>query len=169
MPDFDARMNQLLATLGDLAPGHRERLLRPIRQRDIECWPKHTGEDAASALKAAMRVAVHELLDQFCFGIEAVLTRADDDATRTLVLAISAVAMANGVRVAFRHDQGTTGISYPGSETLVIELLPNAKMKLELITSSRPPMSETFAIYAATVADDPFASAKTLIDRLRIR
>jgi hypothetical protein len=168
MPDFDARMNQLLTTLGDLAPGHRERLLRSVRQHDLACWPDSVSNDATSTMKAAMRVAVHQLLDQFCFQLEAVLTRADDDATRVFILALTSIGMADGMRVTFRDGDLTTGVTYSGCETLVIEVLPESRLRVELANSSETPIAfEEISIDSTKTFDDPFAMARDLIDRLK--
>jgi hypothetical protein len=175
MPDFDARMNQLLDALGDMAPGHRERLLRRVRQHDIECWPADASGEAVDAMKAAMRVAVHELLDEFCFQLEAVLTRAHDDATRVFVLALVSVAMHDGICVAFRDQQTTTGITRSGCEKLVIDVLSGSRLQVDysMAESRGSPQSlvagEEIALDATDENDDPFALARALIDRLRSR
>lgn len=168
MPDFDESMNQLLAAVRDAAPGRRERWLRTVRQHDLQCWPEGANADAENAMKAAMRVAVHEVLDQLCFQLEAALTRSDNEPTRVFVLALTALAMTDGLRVKFRDGQSTTGISYPGDETLVIEVLPGSKLGIELVTSSEEVIaSEEVTINPTELLADPFAAARDFIDRLR--
>ena len=141
MPDFDTRMEQLLATLGELAPGHRERLVRPVRQHDLVCWPGAADGEHAPAMKAAMRVAVHELLDQFCFQLECALTRCASESARALVLAATSLAMADGMRVEFRDGELRSGVSYPGKETLSIEVLRDERLRFDYYTTAieQPP------------------------------
>jgi hypothetical protein len=172
MPDFDSRMEQLLASLGKLAPGHRERLVRPVRQHDLVCWPGSSDSEHAPAMKAAMRVAVHELLDQMCFQLEGVLTRCASESTQALVLAATSLAMADGMRVEFCDGEAKSGVSYPGSETLAIEVLPDDRLKFEYFgpagkSPTEPLASYDVAVDPSVIGDDPFRATREIIEQLR--
>ena len=172
MSDFDSRMEQLLATLGELAPGHRERLVRPVRQHDLACWPDASNGEHVPTMKAAMRVAVHELLDQFCFQLDGALTRCDSESARVLVLAATSLGMADGMCVEFRDGDARSGVSYPGNQTLTIEVLPDERLRFDYFAAVGQPRAEPVAscevsVDADAIHDDPFAVAKALIDRLR--
>ena len=172
MPDFDSRMEQLLANLGELAPGHRERLLRPVRQHDLVCWPGGSDGEQAPAMKAAMRVAVHELLDQLCFQLEGVLTRCASESAQALVLAATSLAMADGMRVEYCDGESRTGVSYPGSETLAIEVLPDDRLRFDYFATAgqsppKPQSSCEVSIDSDAMGDDPFRVVRALIEQLR--
>ena len=170
MHDFDSRMEQLLAALGHLAPGHRERLVRPVRQHDLVCWPDGADAEHAPTMKAAMRVAVHELLDQFCFQLESALTRCASEPARVLMLATTTLAMAGGMSVEFIDDNVASGVSCPGKSRLSIEVLPEDRLRFSYRTTSSGDTAVAtceVCVNEALIREDPFVEAEKVIRQLR--
>lgn len=121
MHSFDHRINQLLDSVADMTTGHRERLVRPLRQDDVVCWESMADERLDAVMKASMRIVAHELLDQMCFQMEAALTRCRTDSQRLLLMALVAQKMPESASLLFRDGDQTSGVSYPGAETVVLE------------------------------------------------
>ena len=121
MHSFEHRINQLLDSMPELTAGHRERLVRPLRQDDVVCWQRIEDAGLDAVMKASMRIVAHELLDQICFHIEAALTRCRTESQRLLVMALIAKKMPAAASVMFRSGEQLAGISYPGPETIVLE------------------------------------------------
>lgn len=70
MHEFDRRLNQLLDCVADLTTARRQRLARSLRQDDVELGVRVAEPALDAAMKAALRVAAHEVLDVFCMHLE---------------------------------------------------------------------------------------------------
>ena len=75
MHAFDQRLNQLLDTLDGMTAGRRRRLVRSLRQDDVELGLAANHPALQAAVKASLRVAAHEILDTLCLHLEGALSR----------------------------------------------------------------------------------------------
>ena len=106
MHEFQRRTQQFLDCADDLSAGHKERLSRPVKQTDLRCWETPDDASADAALKAAMRVLVHETLESTCLQVEAALATCRSLSARLLTLALHAHASTKNLNVAY--DLGDT-------------------------------------------------------------
>jgi hypothetical protein len=120
MHEFDSRLHQLLDTLPGITAARRQRLLRSLRQDDAELGFDVEEPELEAAMKAAYRVAAHELLDVFCLHLEGALGRCADAPTQALVMALTSMAMAQHACVLFDEAGHAAGISYPSQEAFVV-------------------------------------------------
>ena len=121
MHEFQRRLLQYLDALPHLSKGHHERLLRPIKQLDLDCWGELEGHLLAESMKVAVRSIAHELLDLQSLQMEAAFARCHSAEQKTLLAALVASKLPSGGCVLFRTDCGLTGISYPAAELIIIE------------------------------------------------
>jgi len=151
MDAFAARTAQLLASLAALGPGLRDRLVRPLRQADLSCWPAPLDLDDEPLVKAGLRAIAHEVLDQLCLQLEIPLQRCDSNALRQLVLALVAVSLPDGLRVRFRSGAFETGLDVPGPESLVIEPRPGElSLTWRRETIAGPELTRTLRVVIAS-------------------
>lgn len=164
--EFDRRLAQALAALPELSKGHRERLVRPLRQLDLDCQPAPADPSLDAALRAAVRTLAHELLETLLVQLEAALAACRSDAGRVLVAALAALGAARGARVAYRLDGAEHGCQFPGVETLAIELAaPRAgeaeRLRLHWRDDERPEARAAHWVVVPAVAASPSYAAWT--------
>jgi hypothetical protein len=121
MHEFKRRMLELFQELPDMNRGRRLRLLSPIRQAPLVCWEPLGDDSLEEVLKASMRAAVHELIDEYCCHLAGALARCDSPELKTLVAALSAFLIASRVSVQFRDGPTLSGFLLPYSERAIIE------------------------------------------------
>jgi hypothetical protein len=132
MHEFERRLNQLLDCVSDLTPSRRQRLARSLRQDDVELGVRVVEPSLDAAMKAALRVAAHEVLDVFCMHLEGALARCRGDQARVLVMAIVAMAQAEHACVLFATDGPETGVTFAAAETFVITPAPRPGIDFDL-------------------------------------
>jgi hypothetical protein len=191
MHAFDFRLTQLLDRVSDLTPARRQRLARTLRQDDVELGVRATEPSLDAALKAALRVAAHEVLDAFCVHLEGALARCRNDRVRALAMAIVAIVLAEQGCVLFAEPGDAapkrgTGMEFPAAQRVVIAVSPNAEVDLEVscrandgepstdgalhIVVARDAYSgegSVLAIAAEAIDADPFCEAKRVLERVR--
>ncbi len=185
MHAFEHRLTQLLDCLGELTAGRRQRLVRSLRQDDVELGVRSADASLDAAMKAALRVAAHEVLDAFCVHLEGALSRCRSDRGRALVMAITALVMAEGGCVLFAIDAGAAGVAFPAEETVVIAVAPRADVEMVVSRRTSSGVGSAIAVRigaasgdskgdsgvmmleAAAIEEDPFREAKRVLMRVR--
>lgn len=132
MHAFDRRLNQLLDRVADLSAGRRQRLMRTLRQDDVELGVRAEDASLDAAMKASLRVAAHEVLDVFCMHLEGALARCRSDEARTLLAAVAAIALAEHACVLFEADGEAAGVEFIAQETIYVAASPQNGVDLRL-------------------------------------
>ena len=127
MHEFERRMQQLLASHSGLTRGHRERLMRPLKQSDLECWGELGDADLEQVLKVSFRTAAHELTEAFCLHAEAALALCQSAGEKTLLAAILAYALPLGLPVQLRIGSTEAGFQFRSTEMVIVEPLASSK------------------------------------------
>lgn len=185
MHAFEYRLTQLLDSLGNLTEGRRQRLVRSLRQDDVELGVRAEDAGLQAAMKAALRVAAHEVLDAFCVHLEGALARCRSDRARALVMALAALVLGEEGCVLFAVDACAAGVAFPAAETVVIAVAPRADVEMivsrRAVSGAGSPIAVRFeaasgdsddepgtmALEAAAIDDDPFREAKRVLMRVR--
>ena len=128
MHEFERRMQQLLASHSGLTRGHRERLMRPLKQSDLECWGELEDADLEQVLKVSFRTAAHELTEAFCLHSEAALALCHSAGEKTLLSAILAYALPLGFPVLLRIGSTEAGFRFRSTEMLIVEPLASSEV-----------------------------------------
>jgi hypothetical protein len=179
-------LNQLLDRVNDLTAGRRQRLTRSLRQDDVELGIRAESLDLDAAMKAALRVAAHEVLDAFCVHLEGALARCRSDHARTLVMAIVAIVLAEHGCVLFAEQEKISGVAFPAAETVVIATAPDAVVdvllwpgtdaiageltpKVRVVVGNGGDDAEVkaVAISPAAIEADPFLEATRVLAKIR--
>ena len=126
MHEFQRRLQQYLDSVPDLTAGHRERLLRPMKQLDLDCWGEFNDPSMEDALKASMRSIAHELVDFYCLQIEPAFAQCRGDVQKVMLAALAAHKLPAWNRILYRVDGRLSGYSYSWAETVIIE--PSARI-----------------------------------------
>jgi hypothetical protein len=190
MHAFEYRLNQLLDRVNDLTAGRRQRLTRSLRQDDVELGIRTEDLGLDAAMKAALRVAAHEVLDAFCVHLEGALARCRSDHARTLVMAVVAIVLAENGCVLFAEkeaEQGkVSGVAFPAAETVVIFTVPDPvvdvllwsgadtiagqlmpKVRVVIGNGGTIPEAALIATSPAAIEADPFLEATRILTMLR--
>lgn len=175
MHEFDRRLNQLLDCVADLTAARRQRLSRSLRQDDVELGVRVAEPSLDAAMKAALRVAAHEVLDVFCMHLEGALAQCRSDPARALVMAIVAKAQAEHACVLFATGGQETGVAFAAAETFVIAPAPRPGIDLDVTrrtATGQSSLSITIGdgkaeATAARIEHDPFQVAAELLAKLR--
>jgi hypothetical protein len=182
MHEFDRRLNQLLDCVADLTAARRQRLARSLRQDDVELGVRVAEPTLDAAMKAALRVAAHEVLDVFCMHLEGALAQCRSDHARALTMAIVAMAQAEHACVLFASGVQETGVAFAAAETFVIASAPRPGIDFALsrrCTDGRTVlfvaigdhdseiMADRFKVVTNRIERDPFEVAAELLTQLR--
>lgn len=123
MHEFERRMQQLLASHSALSRGHRERLMRPLKQSDLQCWGDIADTDLEQVLKVCFRTVAHELTDAFGLHAEAALAVCPSAAEKTLLAALLGYGMPLGLPVLLRIGSTEAGFHFRSTEMMIVEPL----------------------------------------------
>jgi hypothetical protein len=185
MHAFEHRLTQLLECVEGLTAGRRQRLARSLRQDDVELGVRAENAGLDAAMKAALRVAAHETLDAFCVHLEGALARCRSDHARMLVMALTAIVLAEHGCVLFAVEGEASGVEFPAAETVVIEPAPNAVIDVALWSRANATgglqaavlvfvgdgggdlAADTVVVAADAIEADPFAEAGLVLAKVR--
>jgi hypothetical protein len=156
-------MLELIGELPEINRGRRLRLLGPLRQAPLICWEPLEDQSAEETLKAAMRVAIHELIDEYCCHLAGALARCDSAELKTLVGGLAAYLVASRVSVQFRDDNRLSGVWFASSETAIIEPAARVDGQRVHLLIERKGISPGTARRAAVTLSDDGASTNSIV------